>query len=536
MDFGRRTKEVVIRKSKQTRKAFKQRNFTHVPETVSNIKVEELDKSLAFQCTLCNKTFKSAAPLGYHYCKHFSKDLQDLDISDLVQDEKCLKCERKFFDKNAMLSHVGVKHGLINDILEAKGLPQLQLDDENPSSSVNIKTEREDDSLERSCEICVQDFSTVPISSLAYHYCNHFSAKIGTFFSRYYTDKTCNICKKNFKTINSLMVHIGVRHGKINSILNSEQLKPLRFPKKKKPSSTVKDSSKSSIFAKEKVLDALREPKLETGSKNVISEQKLQISREKLEAKTCFICDKTSGNKGNLKHHIASHFWNELKNISSDLVTNGKTCGICNETSQTVTTLIKHIAITHGKLDEILESRGYPTLNLRKKSSKEASESKVPRKYSTSDIKEIRECEICNKEFETVSKLGQHMVTGHFMKEIRETYRELYNGKECLLCNNTYARNVFIMHIGATHNKLDEVLAKNGYRPLKAKIVPNLKKIHIKKERPDADEVTNEYSSLKENAQELSNEGNSLAEESHRDQIELSTDDSQAEEGLGNTF
>jgi len=83
---------------------------------------------------------------------------------------------------------------------------------------------------------------------------------------------------------------------------------------------------------------------------------------------------------------------------------------------------------------------------------------------NTSEIKEIRECEVCNKEFESVSKLGQHMVTGHFLKEIRETYQDLYNGTECLLCNNTYSKNVFVMHmhIGATHNKLDEVLAKMG--------------------------------------------------------------------------
>jgi len=509
--FGSKSEGNIHVKSKQTRNLVRENHS----KTVNNIKKEAPDMNLAFQCTLCNKTFKSASPLGYHYCKHLYGDLEALDFSEFIQDEKCMKCDRTFFDKNAMLRHLGVQHGYINQVLEAKGLPQLQLEDDNPSMmNVNIKTENAEQ-MERSCELCVQDFSNVPISSLAYHYCNHFSNKMQIYFSRFYYGETCKICKKKFKTLDSLMFHIGVRHGKINIILGAEQLKPVRFPKKKK----AKTSSEfqTSIFTKEKVLKAFVEPKQESGS-NLNSDQ-LQISREKLESKTCFICDKSSGSLANLRQHICTHFWNDLKTISADASIDEKTCGICKEKSPSATQLIKHIAITHGKLDEILESKGYPTLN---KNSKKCPvpRNKAPRRNSTSDIKEIRECEICNKEFETVSKLGQHMVTGHFLKEIRDTYKSLYNGKECVLCNNAYTRNVFVMHIGATHNKLDEVLTKNGYRPLKAKIVPNFKKITIKKERPDTSESTNEFSYFEENSQqEVSVEENTHAAVDLEDEV-----------------
>jgi len=509
LDFGKKSKENVLKQSKQTRKTVEDKilgnSSRDSSRTVRNIKVEDQDTGSAFQCTLCNKTFKSPAPLGYHYCKHFGKDLHSLDFSDLVQDEKCVKCNRTFFDRNAMLSHIGVKHGFINDILEAKGLPQLQLEEE--VSAVNIKTESEEH-VERSCEICVEDFSRVPVSSLAYHYCEHFSDKMGTFFARFYMDKICKICRKNFNTVDSLMVHIGVRHGKINAILNAEQLKPLRFPKKKRLLTSSTNPTEPTIFANEKILNALREPKLETESKN-ISESQLEISRQKFEAKVCFICDKSSSLLANLRQHISTHFWEELKTVCSDLIINGRTCGICNETSPNATVLVKHISITHGKLDEILESKGYPTLSKRKHSRKSTSEPKAPRRSSTADLKEIRECEICSKEFESVSKLGQHMVTGHFLKEIREDYQNLYNGAECLLCNKPYNKNTFVMHIGATHDKLDEVLVKKGYRPLKAKIVPNFRKIQIKKERPDSDATTEAYL----NSEESSNNGDSNLEE-----------------------
>jgi len=504
--FGSKSKDNILEKSKQTRNLLRENYSDGSLKTVNNIKEEAQDMNLAFQCTLCNKTFKSPSPLGYHYCKHLYDDLEALDFSELIQDEKCTKCERTFFDKNAMLRHLGVQHGYINQILEAKGLPQLQLEDDNSAMNVNIKTENAEE-MERSCELCVQDFSSVPISSLAYHYCNHFANKMQVYFSRFYFDETCKICKKNFKSLDSLMVHIGVRHGKINIILSAEQLKPVRFPKKKK--SKTSSEFQTSIFTKEKVLKAFIEPKQESGS-NFSSDQ-LKLSREKLESKTCFICDKTSGSLANLRQHICTHFWNDLKTLSAATSVDGKTCGICKEKSPSATQLIKHIAITHGKLDEILESKGYPTLN---KNGKKCPlpQNKAPRRNSTSDIKEIRECEICNKEFESLSKLGQHMVTGHFLKEIRETYKNLYNGKECVLCNNAYTRNVFVMHIGATHNKLDEVLTKNGYRPLKAKIVPNFKKITIKKERPDTSEPTNEFSYFEENSQqEVSVEENTHA-------------------------
>eukprot|EP00091_Calanus_sinicus_P015186 TRINITY_DN33153_c0_g1_i1.p2 TRINITY_DN33153_c0_g1~~TRINITY_DN33153_c0_g1_i1.p2 ORF type:complete len:119 (-),score=38.65 TRINITY_DN33153_c0_g1_i1:25-381(-) len=95
------------------------------------------------------------------------------------------------------------------------------------------------------------------------------------------------------------------------------------------------------------------------------------------------------------------------------------------------------------------------------------------------------------------------------------------------------------MHIGATHNKLDEVLEKKGYRPLKAKIVPNFRKIQIKKERPDVDATTEEYLSCEESS---NNGDENLEEMTHVDsnldesvEEPLSTDDneeSQSEDDL----
>ena len=41
---------------------------------------------------------------------------------------RCLSCEETFYDRETLLSHLGVKHNLINRVLEEKSLPRIPLD------------------------------------------------------------------------------------------------------------------------------------------------------------------------------------------------------------------------------------------------------------------------------------------------------------------------------------------------------------------------------------------------------------------------
>ena len=61
------------------------------------------------------------------------------------------------------------------------------------------------------------------------------------------------------------------------------------------------------------------------------------------------------------------------------------------------------------------------------------------------------------------------MIGSHLLTEIKQKYAHLYNGKECLECNKPFAKSSVWGHLGAVHNKLDEVLIERGLRPIKVK-------------------------------------------------------------------
>ena len=83
-----------------------------------------------------------------------------MDFSELVVDDTCVKCDRKLFDKSVLLSHMGVKHNFLNDILKTRNLTELQLLDLDDQ----VRIKKENGNPERTCEICCKDFSNTPQS------------------------------------------------------------------------------------------------------------------------------------------------------------------------------------------------------------------------------------------------------------------------------------------------------------------------------------------------------------------------------------
>ena len=49
---------------------------------------------------------------------------------------RCLSCEETFYDRETVLSHLGVKHNLINRVLKEKGFSTLALDQVVKSTKV----------------------------------------------------------------------------------------------------------------------------------------------------------------------------------------------------------------------------------------------------------------------------------------------------------------------------------------------------------------------------------------------------------------
>jgi len=427
-----------------------------------------------YKCEMCGKVCLSLSLLGYHYCKHFSKDISKLDLDNggTNQDNSCLKCDQKFYDRNTLLAHLGVKHEYVNTILQMKGIPILPLpkmkkknsssenmfdngslkgkETQSPmSENASIPTPMEEntainlsgmktevtqefethskvtdeictegspdvDSEGVRCPQCPKQYASM--SKLKQHLCWHFRSELKNIAEEIMIGNTCGMCNETLKNRSALLMHIGTIHGKLNEVLEMKGLpKLIKSGRSYRP----KDSLKHVANKQEEIFDIATEP------------AEIDISAPLFDGCTCLVCGKIFEDKG-------------------------KT--------------VEHVEYRHGKLKEDFE------------------ESSKPKKVGTKrspDVKFCTSCEVCSKEFDSVSHLTQHMVRMHFWKEVREKFTHLYEKNTCLLCSKSFPKqNSTILHIGAMHRKIDEIIEEKGLRPLTSEAL-NVTKIKAEVEETE---------------------------------------------------
>ena len=153
------------------------------------------------------------------------------------------------------------------------------------------------------------------------------------------------------------------------------------------------------------------------------------------------------------------HFHQELK----QLIGPENSCSICDKTFKKKQMAISHIGMSHGNLDQLLEKRGFTSfssLKSRKSVGTEVAAVALPRRKT-----KTKRCQLCGKEEENLSLLKLHMVLKHFLPDIKKRYKWLYDDGMCGLCSKPYPSTSIWQHIGAVHNKLDEILMENGLTP-----------------------------------------------------------------------
>ena len=83
------------------------------------------------KCELCGKVFTNIELLHYQYCLHF-RGLFKIKL-DMFLDNKRFACLKTFSNTESQLLHIGVYHGVIDEILKMEGLIVLP-------DSVNTRT------------------------------------------------------------------------------------------------------------------------------------------------------------------------------------------------------------------------------------------------------------------------------------------------------------------------------------------------------------------------------------------------------------
>jgi len=106
------------------------------------------------RCEVCLQEFKMFNHLGAHMVKHFVKDVEELVIDLLNEKNECKLCGDSFKHKCYLISHLGRKHGFINNVLRKKNLSVLPCAVHNSYSAskqetiARIKKERDEKNSE----------------------------------------------------------------------------------------------------------------------------------------------------------------------------------------------------------------------------------------------------------------------------------------------------------------------------------------------------------------------------------------------------
>ena len=122
------------------------------PDKRSNKKpLTTLNCNYDLTCEVCSKDQKTALALEIHTIAHFKEDLETKVRCYMTDDNKCTICGDSFKTKNWLITHLGSKHGYINQVLVDEGFAVLPctVNSSGYTASkqqqlVKIKTERKE--------------------------------------------------------------------------------------------------------------------------------------------------------------------------------------------------------------------------------------------------------------------------------------------------------------------------------------------------------------------------------------------------------
>merc|ERR1712223_1454567 len=210
----------------------------------------------------------------------------------------------------------------------------------------------------------------------------------------------CNECPYSSDKLDNLVKHVALGHSKLDELLLNEQL------------------------VNEKRKQALNKPK------------KIHIGPQ------CPICD-MKFTKAQNRDHVSWHFIDELREFVHSTGSN-KACQQCYYTTEKMDNLVKHYALGHSKLDELLLDEKLVT-------KKRKEHAKKPKRLSFGP-----DCPICQE-----PGRDRDHVLRHFMTELMEMVNEMPNKKQCNQCSyKSNKREYMAKHIALFHCKLDELMAK----------------------------------------------------------------------------
>ena len=248
------------------------------------------------------------------------------------------------------------------------------------------------------CPVCLQ---SIQKRDSRVHVIWHFMEELREIVQEFPDPTICNYCPYTNPNPDKMAKHMALGHSKLDELLSDQDLVALKQQK------------------------AASKPK------------KLNIGPE------CPICG-LQFTKSQNRDHVSWHFMDELRDYVQTFP-DPQQCNQCDYKSDKVDNLVKHLALGHSKLDELLMNEELVAAK------KELAKSK-PKKVSIGPT-----CPICDLAF-TKSQNRDH-VSWHFMDELRAIVQEFDDPQVCNQCEyQTDKTDNLVKHLALGHSKLDEFL------------------------------------------------------------------------------
>jgi hypothetical protein len=341
---------------------------------------------LGSECPICE--FKE--PSREHVSRHFMNELLD-HVASLNDHLQCQQCNYRGEKPQNLAKHIALVHNMLDDFLQNEELLEYRRNE--------ARAKPKKISIGSTCPVCMQ---AIQKRDSRVHVIWHFMEELRELVQEFPDPTMCNYCPYTNPNPDKMAKHMALGHSKLDELLSNSELVAIKQQK------------------------ALSKPK------------KLNIGPQ------CPICG-MQFTKSQNRDHVSWHFMDELRDYVQTFP-DPQQCNQCEYRSDKIDNLVKHLALGHSKLDELL-------LNRQLVDAKKQLAKAKPKKVAIGP-----NCPICDMAF-TKSQNRDH-VSWHFMDELRTIVNNEFDDPQaCNQCEyRTEKMDNLVKHLALGHSKLDEFL------------------------------------------------------------------------------
>ena len=311
-------------------------------------------------------------------------------VTTLNNNTECSDCNYRGEKPQNLAKHIALVHNMLDILLEDGDLVATR---RNETMSKPKKI-----SIGSTCPVCLQ---AIQKRDSRVHVIWHFMTELREMVAEFPDQTSCSYCQYTNPNPDKMAKHMALGHSKLDELLSDPEL----------------------VAQKQQIASA--KPK------------KINIGPE------CPICG-MQFNKNQNRDHVACHFMEDLREYVQTFE-DVQQCNQCEYRSERIDNLVKHLALGHSKLDELL-------MNEELVAAKKAAAALKPKKVNVGMT-----CPICDQTF--AKSQNRDHVAFHFMDELRVIVSEFDDPLACDQCEyrSDKAENL-LKHLALGHSKLDEFL------------------------------------------------------------------------------